>query len=60
MVDINGIHKQEQQSMTSLNIVTNISKSEGGELKKHRTNNLISNLVAPKHHKAHYVKHGDK
>jgi len=30
-LDINDIHKQEQQSMTTPNNVTNISKSKGGE-----------------------------
>ena len=52
-VDINDKHKQEHQSITTPNNITNISKSEGGEcLRKKQDQKLISNLVALKNHKA--------
>ena len=56
-LDINNTHKQKQQSMTTPNNVTNISKSERRRMfsKKHGTKNLISNLAVPKNHKAHYA-----
>jgi len=56
-VHINDINKQENQSMTTPNNVTNISKSEGGECLRKRsgTEQLISNLVAPQRTTKHLM-----